>query len=103
MSKQIGVCDRSFMRLSYSTTVFSIIGKYLSVFNLKGNDSLSEEVMRNARNLHFKSIGIEIQQRLEFIFAANEKFGSTYNLPGKSTHSCEHESANFLENHSEHA
>ncbi|MEJ6686610.1 MAG: hypothetical protein QNK70_04965 [Crocinitomicaceae bacterium] len=54
----------------------------LSVFNLKGNDSLSEELMRNARNLHFKSIGIEIQQRLEFIFAANEKFGSTYNLPG---------------------
>ena len=55
----------------------------LCVFNLKGDDSLSEEVMRNTRNLHFRSIGIEIQQRLEFIFAANEKFGSTYNLPGQ--------------------
>jgi hypothetical protein len=51
-------------------------------FNVKGADSLSLQPDRNARNLHFKSIGIEIQQRLEFIFAANEKFGSTYNLPG---------------------
>lgn len=57
----------------------------LCVFNLKGADSLSEEPMRNARNLHFKSFAIEIQQRLEFIFAANEKFGSTFNLPGHYT------------------
>ena len=57
----------------------------LCVFNLKGADSLSEEPSRNARNLHFKSFAIEIQQRLEFIFAANEKFGSTFNLPGHYT------------------
>lgn len=57
----------------------------LCVFNLKGADSLSEEPMRNARNLHFKSFALEIQQRLEFIFAANEKFGSTFNLPGHYT------------------
>ena len=31
---------------------------------------------------HFKSFAIEIQQRIEFILAANEKFGSTFNLPG---------------------
>jgi hypothetical protein len=53
------------------------------VFNLKGDDALSEEPSRNARNLHFRSLGIEVQQRLEFIFAANEKFGSTFNLPGQ--------------------
>jgi hypothetical protein len=52
---------------------------------LKGADSLSEEPTRNARDLHFKSFAIEIQQRLEFIFAANEKFGSTFNLPGHYT------------------
>jgi hypothetical protein len=54
----------------------------LCVFNLKGADSLSANANRNSRNLHFRSFGIEIQQRLEWIFAANEKFGSTYNLPG---------------------
>tara|TARA_B100000524_G_scaffold346749_1_gene247455 strand:- start:3605 stop:4534 length:930 start_codon:yes stop_codon:yes gene_type:complete len=54
----------------------------LCVFNLKGADSLSANVNRNARNLHFRSLGVEIQQRIEWIFAANEKFGSTYNLPG---------------------
>lgn len=54
----------------------------LCLFNLKGDDQYSEEPMRNARNLHFKSFAIEIQQRIEFIFAANEKFGSTFNLPG---------------------
>ena len=57
----------------------------LCVFNLKGADSLSEEPSRYARDLHFKSFAIEIQQRLEFIFAANEKFGSTFNLPGHYT------------------
>lgn len=54
----------------------------LCVFNLKGDDQYSEEPMRNARNLHFRTLAIEVQQRLEFIFAANEKFGSTFNLPG---------------------
>jgi len=54
----------------------------LCLFNLKGDDQYSEEPMRNARGLHFKSFAIELQQRIEFIFAANEKFGSTFNLPG---------------------
>ena len=54
----------------------------LCVFNLKGDDQYSEDPARFNRNLHFKSFAIEIQQRLEFIFAANEKFGSTFNLPG---------------------
>ena len=54
----------------------------LCVFNLKGDDQYSEEPMRNARSLHFRTLAIEVQQRLEFMFAANEKFGSTFNLPG---------------------
>ncbi|MGB1728385.1 MAG: hypothetical protein ACPHF2_00200 [Crocinitomicaceae bacterium] len=54
----------------------------LCVFNLKGDDKFSEDPARFNRNLHFKSFAIEIQQRIEFIFAANEKFGSTFNLPG---------------------
>ena len=54
----------------------------LCVFNLKGADSLSDEPSRYARNLHFRSLGVEIQQRIEWIFAAKEQFGSTYNLPG---------------------
>lgn len=57
----------------------------LCVFNLKADDKYSEEQARYNRNLHFRSLGIEVQQRLEFIFAANEKFGSTFNLPGNYT------------------
>jgi hypothetical protein len=54
----------------------------LCVFNLKGDDKYSEEATRNARNLHFRSLNFEIQQRLEFIFFATERFGAKYNLPG---------------------
>lgn len=54
----------------------------LCVFQLKGDDKWSEEPTRNMRSLNFKSLCVEVQQRLEFIFAANEKFGSMFNLPG---------------------
>jgi hypothetical protein len=54
----------------------------LCVFQLKGNDKWSEEPTRNMRSLNFQSLCFEVQQRLEFIFAANEKFGSVFNLPG---------------------
>lgn len=54
----------------------------LCVFQLKGDDKWSEEPTRNMRSLNFKSLCFEVQQRLEFIFAANEKFGSMFNLPG---------------------
>ena len=50
----------------------------LCVFNLKGDDQHSEEAIRNARNLHFRSFAIEIQQRLEFIFFSIERFGPRY-------------------------
>jgi hypothetical protein len=54
----------------------------LCVFQLKGDDKWSEEPTRNMRSLNFQSLSFEVQQRLEFIFAANEKFGSMFNLPG---------------------
>ena len=54
----------------------------LSVFGLRADDEYSEEPFRNARSLQFKSLCFEVSQRLEFIVYANEKFGSTFNLPG---------------------
>ena len=54
----------------------------LCVFNLKGDDKYSEEATRNARSLHFRSLAVEIQHRLEFIFYATERFGARYNMPG---------------------
>jgi len=54
----------------------------LCIFQLRGNDKWSEEPTRFNRSLNFTSLSFEVQQRLEFIFAANEKFGSMFNLPG---------------------
>ena len=52
---------------------------------LRGDDSQTQEVIRNSRNLHFRSIIIELSQRLELILLANEKYGNRYNLRGHST------------------
>ncbi|MES2799616.1 MAG: hypothetical protein V4638_06340 [Bacteroidota bacterium] len=49
---------------------------------LRGNDAMTNEIIRNSRNLHFRSFSFEIQQRIEFIIYANEKFGARYKLPG---------------------
>ena len=54
----------------------------LHVGMIRGNDALTNEVIRNNRNLHFRSMLIEIQQRIECIVFANEKFGARYKLPG---------------------
>ena len=56
----------------------------LSYFTLKGDDKLSEEPIRNARNLNFKTGVFELQQRIEWIAFSVEKFSPTYSLPGKS-------------------
>lgn len=47
---------------------------------LRGDDALTKEIIRNSRNLHFRSIIIELAQRLEVIVLANEKVGNRYNL-----------------------
>lgn len=54
----------------------------LNVGLLRGDDALTNEVIRNSRNLNFRSLNIELQQRIEFIVYANEKFGARYKLPG---------------------
>lgn len=49
---------------------------------LKGNDALTNEIIRHSRNLHFRSLYFELAQRLEFIVLANEKFGARYRIKG---------------------
>lgn len=52
----------------------------LNVGLLRGDDALTNEIVRNSRNLHFRSIVVEYQQRIEAIVLANEKFGARYSL-----------------------
>ena len=40
----------------------------ICLFGLKGDDALSSNIIRNTRNLNFRSTTFEIQQRLECIF-----------------------------------
>ena len=54
----------------------------LNIGLLKGNDAFTNEIIRESRNLHFKSIILELSQRLELIVFANEKFGARYSVPG---------------------
>ena len=52
----------------------------LNVGLLRGNDALTNEIIRQSRNLHFRSLVVEFHQRLEVILLANEKFGHRYGL-----------------------
>lgn len=54
----------------------------LNVGMLKGDDALTNEIIRNSRNLHFRSIIVELAQRIEFIVLSNEKFGARYKVKG---------------------
>ncbi len=51
---------------------------------LRGDDALTNEIIRKSRNLHFRSIIVELSQRFEIIILANEKFGARYSLSGHS-------------------
>lgn len=57
---------------------------------LRGDDALTNEIIRESRNLHFKSIVIELQQRIELIVLAREKFGARYNISGHSKRMRDH-------------
>jgi hypothetical protein len=48
----------------------------LNIGMLRGSDTETAEIIRNSRNLHFRSMYFELQQRIEFVILANEKFGS---------------------------
>lgn len=47
---------------------------------LRGDDALTNEIIRKTRNLHFRSNVFEYQQRIEAIIVANEKIGNRYSL-----------------------
>ncbi len=49
---------------------------------LSGDDAHTNELIRNSRNLHFRSQLIELSQRIEFILFANEQVGARYSLKG---------------------
>jgi hypothetical protein len=56
----------------------------LHVSMIRGNDAFTNELIRESRNLSFRSMVIELSQRIECIIFANEKFGQRYSLPGHS-------------------
>jgi hypothetical protein len=58
-----------------------------SILNLalvRGNDALTKEIIRESRNLRFRSPIAEFEQRLELIVFANERVGHRFNLSGLS-------------------
>jgi hypothetical protein len=54
----------------------------MSFFQLKGSDQFTDNIIRNSRNLSFKSSCFELQQRLDFIVLSNERFGARYRVAG---------------------
>lgn len=54
----------------------------LNIGMVRGNDALTTDFARNARNLSFRSVVINLSQRFEVILLANEKIGRRYNIPG---------------------
>lgn len=56
----------------------------LNIGMVRGDDALTNEIVRQSRNLHFRSMFYELQQRIEIIILANEKFGNRYGLGGHS-------------------
>jgi len=68
----------------------------LNVGLLRGNDALTEEIIRQSRNLHFRSLVVEFHQRLEVILLANEKFGHRYGLSRHSKKMKDHNEQLYL-------
>jgi len=54
----------------------------LTAAMLKGDDALTKEPIRNARNLNFRSPYINLNQRIEWIIYTNEGIGNRYGLKG---------------------
>ncbi|GAA0873666.1 hypothetical protein GCM10009118_00740 [Wandonia haliotis] len=55
---------------------------HLNIGMVSGDDALSKDEIRFNRNLHFRSIIIELSQQLEFILWSNEQVGRRYRVPG---------------------
>lgn len=54
----------------------------VTVGMLKGDDSLTTEKYRKARNLKFRAPFLEVTQRLDFMLYRKEKVGKRYNIRG---------------------
>lgn len=54
----------------------------LNIGMLRGDDKRTDDKVRNARNLHFRSPVINLTQRFECIVLANEKVGRRYTIGG---------------------
>ena len=54
----------------------------LNIGGLKGSDALTSEPARHNRNLTFRSLVVELSQRIDFIFYSNEQVGRRYSVPG---------------------
>jgi hypothetical protein len=54
----------------------------LSIGTLRGDDKLTLDPARNARNLNFKSIAISAYQRIEMLVYMKESFGHKYKFKG---------------------
>jgi hypothetical protein len=54
----------------------------ISIGSIKGDDKLTLEPARNARNLNFKSTIVSIYQRIEVMLYFKESFGHKYNFKG---------------------
>lgn len=58
-------------------TTFSVSGGLV-----RGSDANTNEVVRNSRNLSFRSPVVTVSQRLEYLLSTYEQFGSRYKIPG---------------------
>jgi len=54
----------------------------LNIALVRGSDAKTDNLIRESRNLHFRSPIINLSQRFEFIVLANEKVGRRFNIPG---------------------
>jgi hypothetical protein len=54
----------------------------ISIGSIKGDDKLTLEPARNARNLNFKSTILSLYQRIELLLYFKESFGHKYNFKG---------------------
>lgn len=68
----------------YRFKPFFATSSIIDIGQVKGDDKLTLEPARNARNLNFKSTLFTAYQRLEFLFYFKESFGHKYNFKGVS-------------------
>lgn len=91
---QVGT-DYSLVDLDIPSTGFNIMAGFryrwhpywatksqISVGIVRGSDEHTQDLIRNSRNLSFRSPVFDFQQRVEFILFAQEKVGSRYFLAG---------------------